>query len=70
MPGGPHPHTGAAVVALPVLRAGASGQPDEVTGVRARSLARAWPTSIRVVAGPHSATGRVSRGRLRELQAG
>ncbi len=66
--GVPHPYTGEAVHALVVPRAGATVDPDELVVHAARSLARfKCPTSLEVVdALPHSATGKVSKGRLRD----
>ena len=65
----PHPYTGESVKALVVLRAGARMSADDVIGHCARSLARfKCPTAVEFPAAlPHSATGKVSKGRLREL---
>jgi len=65
----PHPYTGESVKALVVARSGARLVADEVIAHCARSLARfKCPTAVEVVAElPHSATGKVSKGRLREL---
>ncbi|MBC7373123.1 MAG: AMP-binding protein [Frankiales bacterium] len=67
----PHPYTGESVKALVVLRAGARLSADDVIGHCARSLARfKCPTAVEFVADlPHSATGKVSKGRLREAGA-
>jgi long-chain acyl-CoA synthetase len=69
--GVPHPYTGESVKALVVPRDGARLDPAEVIAHCARSLARfKCPTVVEVVAElPHSATGKVSKGRLREMQA-
>ncbi len=63
-----HPYTGEAVKALVVLRPGARLSADDVIAHAARSLARfKCPTAVEFVpALPHSATGKVSKGRLRE----
>jgi len=65
----PHPYTGESVKALVVLRERAQPSSEELVAHCARSLARfKCPTAIEVVAElPHSATGKVSKGRLREL---
>ena len=65
----PHPYTGESVKALVVLREGARMSADDVIGHCARSLARfKCPTAVEFPATlPHSATGKVSKGRLREL---
>lgn len=67
----PHPYTGESVKALVVLRPGARLSADDVIGHCARSLARfKCPTAVEFVPElPHSATGKVSKGRLRELSA-
>ena len=69
--GVPHPYTGESVKALVVLREGARLSADDVIGHCARSLARfKCPTAVEFAASlPHSATGKVSKGRLRELSA-
>jgi long-chain acyl-CoA synthetase len=69
--GVPHPYTGESVKALVVLREGARVAADDLIAHCARSLARfKCPTSVEFVAElPHSATGKVSKGRLRELSA-
>ncbi len=65
----PHPYTGESVKALVVLREGARPSSAELVAHCARSLARfKCPTAVEVVTElPHSATGKVSKGRLREL---
>jgi long-chain acyl-CoA synthetase len=61
--------SGEAVTALVVPAAGAPLTPDEVSAHCATRLARfKCPSSVRlVVALPHSTTGKVARGRLREV---
>ncbi len=63
-----HPYTGESVKALVVLRAGARITADDVIAHCAVSLARfKCPTAVDFVADlPHSATGKVSKGQLRE----
>jgi long-chain acyl-CoA synthetase len=65
----PHPYTGESVKALVVLAPGASVTPAELIAWAARSLARfKCPTAVQIVdALPHTSTGKVSKGRLREL---
>jgi long-chain acyl-CoA synthetase len=65
----PHPYTGESVKALIVLEPGASMSADDVIAHCATSLARfKCPTAVSFVDElPHSATGKVSKGRLREL---
>ncbi len=65
----PHPYTGESVKALVVLEAGASLSADDVIAHAATRLARfKCPTAVQFVDElPHSATGKVSKGRLREL---
>jgi long-chain acyl-CoA synthetase len=65
----PHPQTGESVKALVVVREGAQLTADEVIAHCAHSLARfKCPTAVEFVPElPHSATGKVSKGRLREL---
>lgn len=65
----PHPYTGESVKALVALRPGAELSAEEVIAYCARSLARfKCPTAVEFVTElPHSATGKVSKGRLREL---
>jgi long-chain acyl-CoA synthetase len=64
----PHPYTGEAVKAFVVPRDGAALQPEDVTAHAATRLARfKRPTIVTVVAAlPHSATGKVAKGKLRE----
>jgi long-chain acyl-CoA synthetase len=66
-----HPYTGESVKALVVLRPGGRLTADEVVAHCATSLARfKCPTAVEFVPElPHSATGKVSKGRLRELSA-
>ena len=66
-----HPYTGEAVKALVVLRPGARLSTEDVIAHCAMSLARfKCPTAVEFVAElPHSATGKVSKGRLRDLEA-
>ncbi len=67
-----HPYTGESVQALVVLRPGARLGADEVIAHSARSLARfKCPTAVVFVPSlPHSATGKVSKGQLRDAAAG
>jgi long-chain acyl-CoA synthetase len=64
----PHPYTGEAVKALVVVRAGAQLSVDDVVAHCVASLARfKCPSTVEFVEElPHSATGKVSKGRLRE----
>ncbi|MHB8451919.1 MAG: AMP-binding protein [Mycobacteriales bacterium] len=64
----PHPYTGESVKALVVPRPGAALSSEQVVDFCALSLARfKCPTAVDFVAAlPHSATGKVSKGRLRE----
>jgi long-chain acyl-CoA synthetase len=64
----PHPYTGEAVKAFVVPRDGAALTPEEVTAHAATRLARfKRPTIVTLVATlPHSATGKVAKGKLRE----
>ncbi|HEU0130554.1 MAG TPA: AMP-binding protein [Mycobacteriales bacterium] len=64
----PHPYTGEAVKALVVRRAGAQLSADDVIAHCALSLARfKCPGAVEFVDElPHSATGKVSKGALRE----
>jgi long-chain acyl-CoA synthetase len=64
----PDPRTGEAVKAFVVPRPGARLRPEDVTAHCATRLARfKRPTVVVVVAElPHSATGKVAKGRLRE----
>ena len=66
-----HPYTGEAVKALVVLEPGARVGADDLIGHCARSLARfKCPSSVEFVDElPHGATGKVSKGRLREQSA-
>jgi long-chain acyl-CoA synthetase len=63
-----HPYTGEAVKAFVVANEGAVLTPDEVSAFVSTRLARfKWPTIVQVVTHlPHSATGKVAKGRLRE----
>jgi long-chain acyl-CoA synthetase len=65
----PHPYTGESVKALVVQADGAALTADQVIAHCAKSLARfKCPTAVEFVAElPHSATGKVSKGRLREI---
>jgi long-chain acyl-CoA synthetase len=67
----PHPYTGESVKALVVRERGAALTADDVIAHAAKSLARfKCPTSVSFVDElPHTATGKVSKGRLRELNA-
>lgn len=66
--GVPHPYTGETVKALVVTRKGAELTADDVIEWGARRLARfKCPTSVDFVDElPHSTTGKVAKGRLRE----
>jgi len=66
--GVPHPYTGETVKALIVVRPGAELTADDVIEWSARRLARfKCPTSVDFVGElPHSTTGKVAKGRLRE----
>jgi long-chain acyl-CoA synthetase len=66
--GVPHPYTGETVRALVVTREGADLTPDDVIDWSARKLARfKCPTSVEFVEElPHSTTGKVAKGRLRD----
>ena len=66
-----HPYTGESVKALVVLRPEVRLTADEVIAHAAVRLARfKCPTAVEFVSElPHSATGKVSKGRLRELSA-
>jgi long-chain acyl-CoA synthetase len=67
-----HPYTGESVKAIVVLRPGARLSAEDVIAHCARSLARfKCPTAVEFVDElPHSATGKVSKGRLRmDLEA-
>jgi long-chain acyl-CoA synthetase len=65
----PHPYTGESVKALVVRRPGASLTADEVIAHAQRSLARfKCPSVVEFVDQlPHTATGKVAKGQLREL---
>jgi long-chain acyl-CoA synthetase len=67
--GVPDARTGAAVLAVVVLKPGATVTFEELSAFAAGSLARyKVPTSVNFLASlPHSLTGKVSRARLREL---
>jgi long-chain acyl-CoA synthetase len=66
--GVPHPYTGEAVKAFVVPRPGKTVSVEEITRHVGTRLARfKWPTIVKVVDRlPHSATGKVAKGRLRE----
>jgi len=70
--GVPHPYTGEAVKAYVVARPGSSLTPSDLTTYVGTRLARfKWPTIIEMVDElPHSATGKVAKGRLRERADG
>ena len=70
--GVPHPYTGEAVKAYVVARPGSHLAPRDVTAYVGTRLARfKWPTIIEMVDElPHSATGKVAKGRLRERADG
>ncbi len=65
--GVPHPKTGEGVKAYVVARDGATLRPEDVTAHCAERLARfKRPTTVTIVDElPHSATGKVAKGRLR-----
>ncbi len=67
----PHPYTGEGVKALVVLRQGARQSADDVIAHAARSLARfKCPMAVEFVRDlPLSATGKVSKGQLRDAAA-
>ena len=67
----PHPYTGESVKALAVRRPGARLTAEELIAHAGQSLARfKCPTAVEFVDElPHGATGKVSKGRLRELDA-
>jgi long-chain acyl-CoA synthetase len=67
----PHPYTGQSVKALVVRTPGSSLTADAVIAHAAASLARfKCPTVVEMVDElPHTATGKVSKGQLRELEA-
>lgn len=64
----PHPYTGETVKAFVVPAAGSSPTADDVIEWAARRLARfKCPTAVEIVSElPHSAIGKVAKGRLRE----
>lgn len=64
----PHPYTGETVKAFVVPAAGSTPTADDVIEYAARRLARfKCPTAVEIVAElPHSAIGKVAKGRLRE----
>lgn len=63
-----HPYTGETVKALVVPRSGATVAPDDVIAFASARLARfKCPTSVDIVDElPHSTTGKVAKGRLRD----
>ena len=65
--GVPHPYTGETVRALVVPRPGAQLDPTSVIEHASQRLARfKCPTSVEIVDQlPHSATGKVAKGKLR-----
>lgn len=67
--GRPDLETGEAVIALIVLVPGSSATPESIGAAVALSIARfKCPTQIRIVPSlPKSATGKISKGRLREV---
>ncbi|HWG95335.1 MAG TPA: AMP-binding protein, partial [Mycobacteriales bacterium] len=67
----PHPYTGESVKALVVPREGSRPTAEEVIAHCARSLARfKCPTAVELVDSlPYSATGKVSKGKLRQAAA-
>jgi long-chain acyl-CoA synthetase len=69
--GMPHPYTGESVKALVRLREGARLSAEDVIEYAAVSLARfKCPTTVRFLSSfPHTATGRVAKGQLREAEA-
>jgi long-chain acyl-CoA synthetase len=66
--GVPHPYTGETVKALIVLKEGSAGDADALIDYAASRLARfKCPTTVEFVDElPHSLTGKVAKGRLRE----
>jgi long-chain acyl-CoA synthetase len=68
--GAPHPYTGETVKALVVLRPGATADADTLIDYAAAKLARfKCPTAVEFVDHlPHSLTGKVAKGRLRESE--
>ena len=69
--GVPHPYTGESVKALVVLAPGSHLTAEELIAHAATSLARfKCPTAVTFVSElPHGATGKVSKGQLREMSA-
>ncbi len=69
--GVPDPHTGEAVRAVVVLAPGGQATEQDLIAFAARSLARfKCPSSVEIVEGlPHTATGKISKARLREEQS-
>ncbi|MEP6463398.1 MAG: AMP-binding protein [Frankiaceae bacterium] len=67
----PHPYTGESVKALVRLADGARLSAEDVIEYAALSLARfKCPTTVRFLSSfPHTATGRVAKGQLREAEA-
>jgi long-chain acyl-CoA synthetase len=67
--GRPDPETGEAVSALIVVVPGSTATPESIGVAVAESLARfKCPTQIRIVGSlPRSATGKIAKGRLREV---
>lgn len=70
--GVPHPYTGEAVKAFVVPSEGAEVSSDDVVAFAATQLARfKCPTIVEIVDDlPHSVTGKISKGRLRDEQTG
>lgn len=66
--GVPHPYTGETVKAIVVPRPDATVEPDELIAFAAERLARfKCPTAVEIVSQlPHSLTGKVAKGQLRE----
>lgn len=69
--GMPHPYTGESVKALVRLAEGARLSAEDVIEFAALSLARfKCPTTVRFLSSfPHTATGRVAKGKLREAES-
>ena len=67
--GRPDPETGEAVTALVVLVSGSTATAESIGAAVAQTLARfKCPTRIRIVSNlPRSATGKIAKGRLREV---
>jgi long-chain acyl-CoA synthetase len=70
--GVPHPYTGQAVKALVVPKPGVTPSAESLLVHAARDLARfKCPTAVEFVDDlPHTITGKVSKGRLREAMDG